>query len=324
MKRFKNILYVNDATDDQAWAIARAVSLAENKQADLTVVDVIPTEVVTAGVRLPPGGPISIGLKADVVADHFEQLESLVKAYKQRLKIRLDVLVGNTSLEVIRAVLKNAYDLVIKPAENPNWLESLFGKIDMHLLRQCPCPVWLMKPGEKSNYNSILAAVDFDPLNPLGSDSDLNREILELSSLLALSNVASLHLVHAWEAFAAAPPLSNGAASLEGVAYYAEKTCTLHRKGLYMLGKEMSKWMGVDAYNQLSPSYHLTKGPAKKMIPRLAAELEADLVVMGTIARTGISGLIIGNTAEAILDQLSCSVLAIKPPGFKTPVKLAE
>ncbi|MFO7686981.1 MAG: universal stress protein [Desulfobacterales bacterium] len=66
----------------------------------------------------------------------------------------------------------------------------------------------------------------------------------------------------------------------------------------------------------------MLKKPAKKVIAPLAAELWADLVVMGTVARTGISGLIIGNTAEAILDQLTCSVLAIKPPGVKTPVKI--
>jgi nucleotide-binding universal stress UspA family protein len=50
------------------------------------------------------------------------------------------------------------------------------------------------------------------------------------------------------------------------------------------------------------------------------AKLQADIVVMGTVARTGISGLIIGNTAETILNQLTCSVLAVKPSGFKTPV----
>ena len=149
MKRFKNILYVNDATDDQTWAIARAVSLAENKQADLTVVDVIPAEVITAGIGLPPGGPISDDLRAFVVTDRHKGLEALVKPYQQRLNIRLDVLVGKTFLEVIRAVLKNAYDLVIKPAENPNWLERLFGNTDMNLLRQCPCPVWIMKPTRK-------------------------------------------------------------------------------------------------------------------------------------------------------------------------------
>ena len=324
MKRFKNILYVNDATDDQDSGIARAVSLAENKQADLTVVDVIPTEVVTAGIGLPPGGPISAGLKADVVADRYEGLEALVKPYQQRLSIRLDVLVGHTYLEVIRAVLKNAYDLVIKPAENPNWLERLFGNHDMHLLRQCPCPVWLIKPGEKSSYNSILAAVDVDPLNPLGADRDLNREILELAGLLALSNFASLHLAHAWEPIGEKTLLSRHVTSLEGAAGYVEKTHARHGRGLYLLGEELRKWIGVDAYDYLSPSFHQPKGPAKKVIPRLATQLRADLVVMGTIACTGISGLIIGNTAEAILDQLSCSVLAIKPPGFKTPVRLAE
>lgn len=212
---------------------------------------------------------------------------------------------GNTFLEVIRAVLKNAYDLVLKPAENPNWLKRLFGNNDMNLLRQCPCPVWLMKPGEKSSYNNILAAVYFDLLNPLGSDHDLNREILELAGLLALSNVASLHLAHAWEPIGETILLSRGGSSLEKVADYAEKMHANHEKGLYLLGEELRKWMGVDTYDYLSPSFHLPEGPATKMIPRLTAELQADLVVMGTIARTGISGLIIGNTAETIFDQLS-------------------
>jgi universal stress protein E len=65
------------------------------------------------------------------------------------------------------------------------------------------------------------------------------------------------------------------------------------------------------------------KESAKRMIAALAAEVQADLVVMGTIPRTGVSGLITGNTAETILSQLSCSVLAIKPPGFTTPVKIS-
>ena len=62
------------------------------------------------------------------------------------------------------------------------------------------------------------------------------------------------------------------------------------------------------------------KGRARKEIPALAKSLQADLVVMGTVARTGIPGFFSGNTAESILGQIKCSVLAIKPPGFKTPV----
>ncbi len=57
------------------------------------------------------------------------------------------------------------------------------------------------------------------------------------------------------------------------------------------------------------------------MIPELADELDADLVVMGTVGRTGIAGLLIGNTAETILERIGCSVLAIKPSGFRSPIE---
>jgi len=322
MKRFKNILYLNEPAVDQASTIARAVSLAVNNQADLTIVDVIPTQVVTAGIGLPPGGPVSEDLRAAVESDHRKALESMVQPFSERLQVRLDVLVGKTYLEAIRAVLKNGYDLLIKPAENPSWTHRLFGSDDLHLLRKCPCPVWLMKPSEKSNYGSILAAVDFDLMAPSPSENDLNREILELAASLALSDSASLHIAHAWEALAEKTMLSRGGMSPEGLAAYVEREHERHRKELYRLAEQLRNWISKEAYDYLSPGFHLPEGPAKKVIAPLAEGLGADLVVMGTVARTGISGLIIGNTAEAILDQLECSVLAIKPPGFKTPVKV--
>lgn len=64
----------------------------------------------------------------------------------------------------------------------------------------------------------------------------------------------------------------------------------------------------------------LPRGDPRETIPALARELKADLVVMGTLARTGIAGFIIGNTAESILDHIGCSVLAVKPDGFVSPV----
>jgi len=70
MKRFKNILYVNEPTAQQESTIARAVSLAVNNQADLTILDVIPTQVVTAGISLPPGGQISNELGPARVGPH--------------------------------------------------------------------------------------------------------------------------------------------------------------------------------------------------------------------------------------------------------------
>jgi nucleotide-binding universal stress UspA family protein len=310
MKLFTNILYVTEETADQASAVERAVSLAENNQAQLTIIDVIP--------------PVADEYRADTVTDRMKALEALVEPYHNRLKIQIDVLIGTTFLEVIRAVLRNAHDLVIKAAQNLDLLKRLFGSDDMHLLRKCPCPIWLMKPPEKANYERILAAVDFDPLRPIASEQALNLEILELAGSLALSDFASLHLVHAWEAFAERAMLARGDISNESITAHVEKQYSLHQDGLDMLGEMLRDRIGTDAYNSISPRFHLPKGPARKMIATLAAELQADLVVMGTVARTGISGFFIGNTAEEILNQLSCSVLAVKPPGFATPVRLAE
>lgn len=54
----------------------------------------------------------------------------------------------------------------------------------------------------------------------------------------------------------------------------------------------------------------------------LARRLRVDCIVVGTVARTGIAGFIMGNNAETILERIDCSLLAIKPPGFVTPVTL--
>ena len=58
-----------------------------------------------------------------------------------------------------------------------------------------------------------------------------------------------------------------------------------------------------------------------ELLVRLSSQLGFDLLVMGTVARSGVKGLVIGNTAEKILDHVDCSVLTLKPPGWKTTVK---
>jgi nucleotide-binding universal stress UspA family protein len=67
---------------------------------------------------------------------------------------------------------------------------------------------------------------------------------------------------------------------------------------------------------------HILKGRAGYLIPEVSRKLGIELIVMGTVSRTGIEGLFIGNTAEEILERVDCSVLAVKPDGFVTPVKI--
>ena len=65
---------------------------------------------------------------------------------------------------------------------------------------------------------------------------------------------------------------------------------------------------------------HLLKGDASEVISKLAHKKGIDLIVMGTVARTGIPGFFIGNTAEKILTKVDCSVLTVKPSAFSSPV----
>jgi nucleotide-binding universal stress UspA family protein len=69
---------------------------------------------------------------------------------------------------------------------------------------------------------------------------------------------------------------------------------------------------------------HLLKGDPADVIAEFAKARQVDLIVMGTVGRAGLPGLLIGNTAESILQRADCSVLAVKPDGFVSPVTLAD
>ena len=320
MKRFKNILCVLARRGDQCQALARSVELAESNQASLRVVMV--AEKVSLGMGMPEGGPISEQLQNALIEDSEELINSSIGPYRERVEIDTCVLVGTSFLEVIREVQRSRHDLVVKTAENPDWLDRLFGSDDMHLLRKCPCPVWLLKPGVPGRFRNILAAVDVDDAyspNEHGLRLSLNDQILQLATSLAVTEFAQLHIGHAWNTIGGDSLLGGIPRSLKAqLAPYIEQV-RLHRKdNLDRLLQRLVSDVGPEV---LESQPHLVKGTPQEAIPALASAVQADLVIMGTVARTGIPGFIVGNTAEMILSQITCSVLAVKPPGFTSPVE---
>jgi hypothetical protein len=124
--------------------------------------------------------------------------------------VSTNVLQGRPHIEMVREVLRGGHDLLMKEAE-PN--ENVpFGSTDMHLLRTCPCPLWLVKPGQGDRpFSQILAPVDPAPppdeadllhikadLAP--KDVALDTKILDLAGSLANNEGAELHVLHAWSA----------------------------------------------------------------------------------------------------------------------------
>jgi nucleotide-binding universal stress UspA family protein len=327
MKRFKDILCTVEPGKECKLALERAVTLAENNQANLTVITVAPS--ISAGIGMPEGGPISTELQAATVNSHKQELENLVEHYRQYIKIETRVLIGTPFLEIIREVLRNAHDLVIKCPESLVWLDRLFSSDDKHLLRKCPCPVWMVRPQTGESFDRILAAVDVDdsyPTKELKTHQALNEMVIELASSLAVSEFAELHVVHAWEAIGE-DIMRHGIFMQKPeneVNAYVDQVHRHHAQLLDTLIKKVGARLGEDAADYINPRIHMPKGSARKVIPEIANELQVDCIIMGTVARTGVPGLFMGNTAETILDQLDCSVLAIKPPGFVTPVTLEK
>ena len=323
MQRFSNILLVVDEGTEYSAALKRGATLARKNQARLTVcaiVDTIPNEVRLGAIRITPRQVLDV-----TTAKKREWLEDTVNsAATDGVSIDKKVLVGKPFIEIIRQVLRNDHDLIIKCADADSSLrEILFSSTDKHLMRKCPCPVWIVKPAERQKYRRILAAVDQDPQEP--AKDTLNRQILEMSTSLALAEYSEAHIVHAWEVFGESLLKSHkwDFSEAEFNAMLEEEDAE-RRRWLKNLVEHCGISTDTNNADDLDLHLHVVKGPAQFVVSELARELTVDLVVMGTVARTGIDGFFMGNTAESILGQLDCSVLTVKPPEFISPVTLEE
>ena len=323
MQIFKNILCVVAAESGNEAALERAAALANTNQARLTVVEVIdeipPNTKLLDRVLFPE-------IKAKILEVYRKGLEELVAPWNKHVEIQTKLLVGIGFLEIIREVLRNGCDLVIKTTESSELLDRVFGSNDMHLLRKCPCPVWLVNSKSPKAYRRILAAVDVDDCYEsaeINTRNILNHQIIETASSLALSEFAKLHIVHAWKAIGE-DEMRAGLVDTpeEKIVAYVEEMELQHRQNLNTLMDDTIGGMEQIALENINPNTHLLKGSPRKVIPAFADEIEADLLVMGTVSRTGIPGFFMGNTAEAIYYQINCSVFAIKPSGFETPVTI--
>jgi nucleotide-binding universal stress UspA family protein len=307
MKRFKNILFFADGVLQAGPAIERAVALARINDARLTVIDVIDGQESSPLLQSRLGSDLN-----QILREHRRQmLEDMVQPFNEPDSlIYTQVLSGAPFIEVIRSVLRHRFDLVIKSARSPaGFSERLLGSTDMHLMRKCPCPVWIDGPAAALPYRRILAAVD-----PTGDEADnCSRLIMDLASSLAQRESAQLHVAHAWSLYGESM-LRHGRARITpaGVDELIEQT----RSARLAKFDALLTPYGMSANDSEA---HLLKGNAATIIHELSQDLAVDLVVMGTVGRTGVPGFFIGNTAEEVLQATTTSVLAVKPANFVSP-----
>jgi nucleotide-binding universal stress UspA family protein len=308
MKRFKNILVYLPTGAGLDEALEHAFALARANGARVKLLGVVepPPALVS---RLLPGVSDVSGLIADHQRAVLADLASSTLAKGLFVCTRLRV--GRAHEEIIREVVTAGHDLVIKSAQAEDSSGSIFGSTGLHLLRKCPCPVWIVKKGAR-RFRRIVAAVD--PSVEEGEPWQLQRTLLELACSLSESQQAEVSVVHAWE-LPGETLLRNRMAPEDLEAAIAAQESAAHEALTRLAGS-------VDP--PVTPErLTLIKGSHGPVLARHVETTGTDLLVLGTVSRSGIAGLFVGNTAERVLKDLRCSVLAVKPPGFATPVSLS-
>lgn len=310
MKHFKKILVAIDTRLEDHPIMHEAAKLAKQNAASLTIVDVVPDFPWTVRVMVKDHEE----LRKVMGREKRHKLEQLAADFRGRgIDARARVLWGKTSVEIIREVLRGRNDLVLRVAKGQESRQKgHFGNTGRALLRDCPCAVWLCS-AEVPAYQHVLACVDTSTGDPL--DSELNDKVYQLAVAVGQQHEARLSVAHAWQV--------DGEHLLEGrMARSAFDRMREDRRAY--VNQQLDQFLQKHGASASDPNVHLIKGEAADVIPAYAKQEEVDLIVMGTVARSGAAGVIMGNTAERILDRIECSVMALKPERFVSPITAGE
>ncbi|WP_339727147.1 universal stress protein [uncultured Gimesia sp.] len=233
-------------------------------------------------------------------------MSGLIKLAKERgVESTSKVAIGPSWREIIIEVVKNNHDMVLVGTRPHGFTGRLFGGTVMNLFRQCPCPVYAVKIDEEPDVPEIVVASDM---------SEVSSDILNFIVSAAQVADMKIHLVHAIDT-----QLDQRLKGL-GVGDETLKKCA--EDIMEEVKNELNEQLAQTDYRTLSygVQVHVLEGSPEVAIPAFIEEHKVNLLAMGTLARTGISGFFIGNTAERMLEKVKCSVLTFKPSDFVSPV----
>ncbi|AZQ83764.1 universal stress protein UspE [Colwellia sp. Arc7-635] len=306
MEKYQKILAVVDPTTEDQKALKRAIELARKTGASITAFLSIydfsyeMTTMLSSDERE--------AMRQSVINDRTQWLQAILADLDiNELSIDCKVIWHNRPYEqIINQVLENGYDIVIKGTHQHDKLKSvIFTPTDWHILRKCPCPVLLVKEHSWPDNGNIVAALN------IGSNEEehksLNDKITAEAKQLTKVMKANLHLVNSFPG----TPVNIAIEIPEFNANDYNLSMLKHHKHAM---QEHAK-----AFNIAPENTHIKEGLPEDVIQSVASKLDAELVILGTVGRTGLSAALIGNTAEHVIDRLNCDVLALKPDGYVSP-----
>jgi universal stress protein E len=305
MNPIHTILAIVDPTSQQQPAVTKAAVLAEKCQArlDLFICDTKAAKNARVAELLRESP------RARLDANLSEMLDALAAPLRRRgIDVTTEVISADPlHTALVERVQRTCADLVVKDTHHHSIAQRTFlTNTDWELIRGCPVPLLLVKPTAWSPAHRIAAAVD--PGHADDKPRLLDTCILNEASRLAQQFNGELHAIHAYipasviAAAVAQPPV---VVDVPLQALAAEREARL---------KEVC---ALTAEYRLPPtSVHVEAGGAKEVLSRVAQQCEIDVMVMGAVSRSALKRIVIGSTAESVLEHLPCDLMVVKSPNF--------
>jgi nucleotide-binding universal stress UspA family protein len=308
---FRKVLVATDFSDHAAAAFRQAIWFARHSSATVTLAHVIGDMSITVSrLSYEMLGAFEIEQieresrqKAD---QHLADLKDATAA--EGIEVTFQTLVGQPFVAITNAVQSGSYDLVFCGSRGHTRLhEFLMGGTARRLIRKCPSAVWVTHGAVGPGATAVVATVDF---------SDLSRQALSAASWIAQAASAVLHVVHVLEPSTLDAPLLEAVVRHSGDNWQSVMRDAAERR----LQAFVNEVVGSDRPRLL----HVEFGEPWEFIRDTVRRVRGDLVVMGTVGRSGVQGVLLGNTAEKLLGVMDCAVLTVKPPGFVSPIPPAS
>lgn len=270
MTHTTSFFVVYDPERQEQPALERAANIAEKISAKLHIFACIYSDIDKSGGK-------SSTINALLTEQH-----GILKDEAARLSLRGIAVTTEVEWDkdwyqaVVRASIKDAPDLLLKSSYRHSSGHRMFNRTsDWTLIRECLCPVMLVKEGAAAEVPRVLAAIDICAKNE--SYERLNQNVIDFSKRVLCRSGTEVHFINAFQDFKGVPDR-----------------------------QQIIKDCGIE-----SDRIHIKLGKPEKVIVDHARKLDVSLVVVGNSARSGLSGALIGNTVEKVLDKVECDVLSM-------------
>lgn len=309
MNRLKNIIVVADFSEASENAMLQATRIAQWNNAVLHVLHVI--DEIEAGEAIELYG---IRSPNDVRIDLCDRVRERLATYVPVLPdgepmvgggdTTFDVTIGDSFRDVLRAVGDLSADLLIVGHDRVNGPEVV-GHLAQRFARKASTKVMLIRPSQPQSFRRVVACVDF---------SEMSQAVIEQASHVARQEHAELHVIHVPVPVKRLLDLLDLSGQLS-IARREEQMDAMRLRMDRLLKPFASILEGLNVQSHVLKDTNTLAG----IVNYLNGE-EPTLAVIGSRGRKNFKGLLMGTTAETLVDVAPCSMLIIKPQGFQYAV----